>query len=113
MAALETRGVGADDGLKRWTYVKVRHHGAAHSMRHCPPGVLNHAFWKRSRHLGADMNRFLIVLAATILCVSAWASSAQAVSFQLIGSAAVEAVDEAASFSLTAGGITATLAANV
>ncbi len=41
------------------------------------------------------------------------APSAQATLFQLAGSAAVEAVDEASSFSLTVDGITATLTANI
>ena len=47
-----------------------------------------------------------------ILTIST-APSVQATLFQLAGSAAVEAVDEASSFSLTVDGITATLTANI
>ncbi|MGZ5230380.1 MAG: hypothetical protein ACXWC3_10115 [Burkholderiales bacterium] len=50
---------------------------------------------------------------AALILTMIISSAAQAVLFQLAGSAAVEAVDEAPSFSLTISGITATLTANV
>jgi hypothetical protein len=56
----------------------------------------------------------LALPAAFMLLSMIFASAVQATTlFQLKGNAAVEAVDEAASFSLTVGGITATLTANV
>ena len=52
--------------------------------------------------------------AALLMLTMSFASAGEATTlFQLAGSAAVEAVDEAASFPLTVGGITATLTANV
>jgi hypothetical protein len=52
--------------------------------------------------------------AALLLLTMSFAPAGEATTlFQLAGSAAVEAVDEAASFPLTVGGITATLTANV
>lgn len=55
-----------------------------------------------------------LALSAALLLAMSFASAGEATTlFQLAGSAAVEAVDEAASFPLTVGGITATLTANV
>jgi hypothetical protein len=55
-----------------------------------------------------------ILSAALLLLGMGFASAGEATTlFQLAGSAAVEAVDEAPSFPLTVGGITATLTANV
>jgi hypothetical protein len=55
-----------------------------------------------------------LALPAVMLLTMIFASAGEATTlFQLKGNAAVEAVDEALSFSLTVGGITATLTANV
>src|ERR671914_549328 len=50
---------------------------------------------------------------AALAMTAMFSISAEAAVFQLAGNAAVEAVDEAPSFSLTVGGITATLTANI
>jgi hypothetical protein len=50
---------------------------------------------------------------AALAMMGIFSISAEAALFQLAGNAAVEAVDEAPSFSLTAGGIIATLTANI
>jgi len=56
----------------------------------------------------------LTIFAALLLLAIGFASAGEASTlFQLAGSAAVEAVDEAPSFSLTVEGITATLTANI
>jgi MYXO-CTERM domain-containing protein len=55
---------------------------------------------------------FLAVISVLVVNISL-APSLHATLFQLAGSAAVEAVDEAPSFSLTVDGITATLTANI
>jgi hypothetical protein len=59
------------------------------------------------------MMRLTIYLATVLIIVVSGSWAHAATMFQLIGSMAVEAVDESASFSLTQDGITATLAANV
>jgi hypothetical protein len=51
--------------------------------------------------------------AASVISTTLIAPPVEATLFQLAGSAAVEAVDEASSFSLTIDGITATLTANI
>jgi hypothetical protein len=50
---------------------------------------------------------------AALAMTGIFSISAEAALFQLAGNAAVEAVDESPSFSLTVGGITATLTANI
>jgi hypothetical protein len=54
-----------------------------------------------------------ITLATALIIIASGSCAHAATMFQLLGSAAVEAVDEASSFSLTQDGITASLTANI
>jgi hypothetical protein len=61
----------------------------------------------------APMTWLPITLATALIIIASGSGAHAATMFQLLGSAAVEAVDEASSFPLTQDGITATLTANV